>query len=192
MIASKCPGQDTRYWTAEDIHEQPCPHCGEAIEFWKTDIRVRCPKCRQKAVNPRFNLGCAQWCSFAEKCLGAAATGKAPQPLREVLENELSRMAHGLPLQIKEIKAKMKRAEEECRKKEVNPLPVLAAVVTVGLSKLKRLNDENYYLDLLVKEHSFPVEAANDALALVKHLLHGQRSGKEEAHEIIEEIFSGE
>lgn len=166
MISSKCPGQDTRYWTAEDIHEQPCPHCGEMIEFWKTDIRVRCPGCKQKAVNPRFNLGCAEWCAYAEQCLGAAAGGKVPRPLRQVLDSELSRLAHGLPLQIKAAKEKMARVEEKCRSLQVDPLPVLAAIVIRELQRLDRLEDATAFVETLIRDYQFPVEAGAETLKL--------------------------
>ncbi|HSW35999.1 MAG TPA: 4Fe-4S dicluster domain-containing protein [Candidatus Limnocylindrales bacterium] len=73
MFAAKCPGQDTRYWTADDIYERACPVCGKMIEFMKTDTHVRCANCKTKVPNPRFNLGCAQWCAVAEQCLGADA-----------------------------------------------------------------------------------------------------------------------
>ena len=35
MIGTKCPGQDMRYWTADDACEIACPECGEMIEFLK-------------------------------------------------------------------------------------------------------------------------------------------------------------
>ena len=43
MISTKCPGQDTRYWTAEDIHEEPCPHCGacDRISAIKPNVEKR-------------------------------------------------------------------------------------------------------------------------------------------------------
>jgi hypothetical protein len=35
VFAQKCPGQDMRYWTADDVYEEKCPQCGEMIEFLK-------------------------------------------------------------------------------------------------------------------------------------------------------------
>ncbi len=180
MIAGKCPGQDTRYWTAEDIHEQPCPHCGEMIEFWKTDIRVRCPNCKQKAVNPRFNLGCAEWCAYAEQCLGAVARGQVPRSLRHVLDSELSRLAHGLPLQIKAIKEQMARAEEKCRAAQSDPLPVLGAIVIRELQKLGRLGDAAAFVETLTREHQFPVAAGAEILDLLGKAAAG---GSKDEHE---------
>lgn len=185
MLSSKCPGQDTRYWTAEDIHEEPCPHCGALIEFWKTDIRVRCPQCKQKVANPRFNLGCAEWCAYAEQCLGAAARGTAPLPLRQVLEQELSRLLPGLPLQQKKLKEKLVAAEEKCREGKVDPLPVLIALVVLRAGELGRLNDSELFLNKLIEEHHFPVEAVSKAGTILQQW-HGQTFEDEEGQLLAE------
>lgn len=65
----KCPGQDKRFWKPEDIFEADCPHCQAQIEFWKDEIKVKCPKCKQIVTNHRLDLGCAEWCQYAEECL---------------------------------------------------------------------------------------------------------------------------
>ncbi|MGB2755966.1 MAG: hypothetical protein WBD75_06130 [Phycisphaerae bacterium] len=75
MPISQCPGQDKRFWKPDDIFESPCPECGAAIEFWKDNVRRRCRGCGATVANPRFDMGCAAWCRFAEQCLGAAAVG---------------------------------------------------------------------------------------------------------------------
>ncbi|MEW5784788.1 MAG: hypothetical protein AB1767_06920 [Bacillota bacterium] len=180
MIVTKCPGQDTRYWTADDIHEQPCPHCGSTIEFWKTDIRVRCPNCKQKVTNPRFNLGCAAWCAYSEKCLGAAAKGVAPQPLRRVLEVELGRILQGLPLQQREIKEKMEQAETQCRAQQIEPLPVLAALVVLKMRKLDRLKNWEQFIEKLTAEYQFPIEAAEETSQIINNVLQGRLDGAKE------------
>ena len=66
----KCPGQDTRYWKPEDIYDLPCPACGAAIEFLKTDSRRTCANCRYSAANARLRAGCAQWCAHGRDCVG--------------------------------------------------------------------------------------------------------------------------
>jgi endogenous inhibitor of DNA gyrase (YacG/DUF329 family) len=81
----KCPGQDTYYWKPEDVSEAPCPACGQLVEFFKTDLARRCPSCGQRVVNPRLNLGCAQWCPFGEQCSASVresgeAWAAAPSP----------------------------------------------------------------------------------------------------------------
>jgi hypothetical protein len=87
MSIWKCPGQDRSFWKPEDIFESPCPHCGQSIEFWKDDITLRCPNCKQLVGNPRFDPGCAAWCSYASKCLGEMAKTIQSQP--QIIRNRL-------------------------------------------------------------------------------------------------------
>ena len=37
----KCPGQDSRYWSGEDVFETKCPHCGHSVEFFKDDSQQK-------------------------------------------------------------------------------------------------------------------------------------------------------
>ncbi len=108
MQVPKCPGQDRRYWKPEDIYEEECPNCGNILEFWKTDIRVRCEKCRRLVSNPRFDMGCAEWCAYAEYCLGDVAKGygkpdsfleKIRAAMEQILEGEaLAKLRRVLPI----------------------------------------------------------------------------------------------
>ncbi|MFC1498393.1 hypothetical protein ACFLS1_08000 [Verrucomicrobiota bacterium] len=66
----KCPGQDPTRWKPEDITEILCPACGTSMEFWKDEPVRDCPKCKKHVRNPKLNLGCAEWCKFADDCLG--------------------------------------------------------------------------------------------------------------------------
>jgi len=66
----KCPGQDTRYWTADAVFEVTCPRCGNAEEFFKDEPTRRCKKCGEKLVNLNMDFGCAAYCKFAKECLG--------------------------------------------------------------------------------------------------------------------------
>lgn len=65
----KCPGQDPRHWKPDDVFEVPCPSCGEKVEFFKDDGARRCDGCGRVSRNPRLDLGCVQWCPYADKCL---------------------------------------------------------------------------------------------------------------------------
>jgi len=66
----RCPGQDLRYWTPNDLFDVPCTGCGQAIEFWKDEpIRV-CPACGHEVRNPRIDPSCTEWCRYAPECLG--------------------------------------------------------------------------------------------------------------------------
>ena len=81
----KCPGQDTQYWKPEDIFELPCPVCDTAVEFLKTDARRKCPNCGHTFRNTRLELGCAQWCAYAEECLGFVPTESRKKKACELL-----------------------------------------------------------------------------------------------------------
>jgi hypothetical protein len=70
MAVTMCPGQNTAFWRPEDIFDIICPACGDKVEFFKDDARRRCQGCGYVFSNPKLNEGCAQWCQFAEKCLG--------------------------------------------------------------------------------------------------------------------------
>jgi late competence protein required for DNA uptake (superfamily II DNA/RNA helicase) len=66
----RCPGQDQRFWKPEDIFDVKCPCCGQTVEFFKDEPKLKCRKCGQTVVNPKLDLGCAEWCRYAEQCLG--------------------------------------------------------------------------------------------------------------------------
>lgn len=70
----KCPGQNTLFWKPEDIFETPCPVCDHPVEFFRDDVTRKCPNCGYEFKNPKLDLGCAEWCPFADKCM--AAMGK--------------------------------------------------------------------------------------------------------------------
>ena len=65
----RCPGQDTRYWKPGDIFDVPCPSCSTKVEFCKDDVARRCHECGTRFRNPRIDLGCLEWCQYADKCL---------------------------------------------------------------------------------------------------------------------------
>ena len=70
MSQTMCPGQDTAFWKPGDIFDITCPNCGAEVEFYKDDARRKCPGCGHVFSNPKLNLGCAEWCEYADKCLG--------------------------------------------------------------------------------------------------------------------------
>lgn len=65
----KCPGQDMRFWKPGDIFDAPCPKCGKRVEFFRDEVRRKC-QCGHEIVNPKLDFGCAQWCPYAEQCVG--------------------------------------------------------------------------------------------------------------------------
>ena len=90
MATGKCPGQNTMFWTMEDVYDVPCSHCRAAVEFFKTDITRKCPECGQKLLNPKADLSCAEWCARAEDCLGPIIYDQ----LQEKREREQRREEH--------------------------------------------------------------------------------------------------
>jgi len=104
----RCPGQDTRYWRPEDVSEVECARCGEMVEFFATEGRRRCPGCGSRVVNPAVSLGCAQWCKYAEQCMGFAPPSLAPgseeetqaerliEALKATFSDDRRRIAHAL------------------------------------------------------------------------------------------------
>lgn len=85
-----CPGQDTRFWRPGDIFEVKCQNCGNEIEFFKDEASRRCRKCGARVTNPRFSLGCAQWCEHAKECLGYDP--KEAQEEHEAAESMVDRL----------------------------------------------------------------------------------------------------
>jgi len=78
MPEVKCPGQNTLFWKPEDLFETPCPACGNPVEFFKDDPSRKCPKCGFRFPNPRLDMGCLEWCPYAEQCQAAMEEGRAP------------------------------------------------------------------------------------------------------------------
>jgi len=66
----RCPGQDKRFWKPEDVFEVKCPGCDREIEFFKDEPKLKCKKCGRIVLNPKINIGCAEWCKYSEECLG--------------------------------------------------------------------------------------------------------------------------
>jgi hypothetical protein len=179
MIGTKCPGQDMRYWTAEDAHEEKCPQCGEMIEFFKTDIRLRCRNCKTRVANSRFNMGCAEWCAYAEQCLGSAARGLKTKSLKDVMGDELARLAGSnseTTIKIKEIVA---RAEDVAKEKRLNMLPLIAAIVIRALTKKDLISEPSLYLEELSNEHSLPQQAVKETAAIIEEAGQEKRDSAE-------------
>ena len=87
----RCPGQDQRFWKPDDIFEVKCPACGGTVEFFKDEPKLKCRRCRQMVVNPKIDLGCAQWCQYAEQCLGVSV-GKEISVIRDKLIDEMKKV----------------------------------------------------------------------------------------------------
>ncbi|MFH0941545.1 MAG: phosphohydrolase [Chloroflexota bacterium] len=65
-MPTKCPGQDTRNLRVE-LYK--CPNCGEEVEIFSDEIKMRCPRCLKPVYRERMPA-CIDWCASARQCLG--------------------------------------------------------------------------------------------------------------------------
>ncbi len=97
---TRCPGQDQRYWTPDDIFDVACPYCDYEIEFWKDEPFRLCRSCQKEVRNPRIDLGCAKWCKFSDRCLGRSVDEHlAAAPVITKLKTLLKKQAGERPEQ---------------------------------------------------------------------------------------------
>ena len=139
-MAMRCPGQDLRFWKPQDIFEVPCPECGAAVEFWKDEPWRKCRGCGGRVANPRFDLGCAAWCRFAEQCLGRETIAAMRRSLakavieamKEVFGDDRRRIAHALEV--------LGHAEDILAEEGGDPLVVQAAAILhdIGIREAER------------------------------------------------------
>ena len=122
----RCPGQDQRFWKPEDVFEVKCPACGGSVEFFKDEPKLKCRKCGQSVANPKIDLGCAEWCQYAEQCLGVSPGGelniiadKLKDKMKEVFAGDEKRIEHALSV--------LKYAEQIQAAEGGDPLVVKAA-----------------------------------------------------------------
>lgn len=141
MTQSICPGQDTRFWQADDVFEVACAECGYEIEFFKDDAMRRCRSCGARVANPKMSLGCAQWCEHAEKCLGYdpkkeagrvggetdSLTDRAIAALREVTGGDKDAMAGAMET--------LETAQRLLRTASGDPKVVQLSAVLAGLDQ---------------------------------------------------------
>ena len=135
----RCPGQDTRFWKPGDIFETECPKCGRKIEFFKDEVRRKC-RCGHEVVNPKLDLGCAEWCPYAEQCIGtvpeelrARRSSEEKDLLREKICFEMKKH-FGTDYKYVKHTLKVARYAEKILKIEGgNPLVVLGAAYLHGI-----------------------------------------------------------
>ena len=141
MPINRCPGQDQRFWKPTDIFEARCPHCNAAIEFWKDDPRVKCKGCGKAVPNPKFDMGCAEWCQYAEACLGPSAVAAINEgTLRDQLVAGMEAVFGGDRKRIAHAREVLAVAEEIAATEGGDPLVVRAAAVLhdIGIHEAER------------------------------------------------------
>ncbi len=124
----RCPGQDQRFWKPEDIFEVQCPGCGKTVEFFKDEPKLKCRMCGQIVINPKKDLGCAEWCQYAEQCMGLDVVKnlkvireKLISQMKNVFGNDQKRIEHALTV--------LDYAEQIQNVEGGNPLIVRAAAI---------------------------------------------------------------
>jgi len=134
-----CHGQDQRFWKPDDIFEVKCPACGGAVEFFKDEPKLKCRRCGQMVVNPKIDLGCAQWCQYAEQCLGVSV-GKEISVIREKLTDEMKKVFAGDQKRIEHALAVLNYAEQIQAAEGGDPLVVKAAAILhdIGIIQAER------------------------------------------------------
>jgi hypothetical protein len=130
MEQMKCPGQDTRYWKPGDIFAAECPKCGAEIEFFKDDARRRCVWCGHTFYNPKIELGCAEWCQYAEKCVpDLVKAKKAAQNFKELLAEQVQDYLKDDAAAREATEAAMHYAQDLLKAEGGDPKVVLAATL---------------------------------------------------------------
>lgn len=134
----KCPGQDQRYWKPEDIFEVECPDCGKSIEFFKDEPRLKCRQCGHIVINPKIDLGCAEWCQYGAQCLGV--TVKSLSAIRDKLISDMKKTFGRDQRRIDHALAVLDYAEQIQSVEGGDPLVVKAAAILhdIGIQEAER------------------------------------------------------
>jgi hypothetical protein len=142
MEQIKCPGQDTRHWKPGDIFTAECPKCGAEIEFFKDDTRRRCAWCGHLFYNPKIELGCAEWCQYADKCVPELVKEKqAMQTFKELLLERVKALLQGDAAGQERLEEAVKYGAELLKAEGGDPKVVFAAVLLqpVSLSQAREI-----------------------------------------------------
>jgi len=135
----RCPGQDQRFWKPEDIFDVNCPGCGGSIEFFKDEPKLKCRNCGQVVANPKIDLGCAEWCQYAEQCLAVSVNNEA-KIMRERLIREMMNVFGADQRRINHALAVLNYAEQILSAEGGDPLVVKAAAILhdIGIHEAER------------------------------------------------------
>jgi DNA-directed RNA polymerase subunit RPC12/RpoP len=62
----QCPGQDSR-WLSAELYK--CPDCGHEVEMFSNETKVKCDKCGSWVHKEKLP-SCIDWCAAARQCVG--------------------------------------------------------------------------------------------------------------------------
>jgi HD superfamily phosphodiesterase len=123
----RCPGQDQRFWKPQDIFEVDCPQCGKPVEFFKDEPQLKCRQCGHIVINPKIDLGCAEWCQYAEQCLGVRFSNLTI--VRQKLINEMKKIFGKDEKRIEHVLATLNYAERIQSVEGGDPLVIKAVAI---------------------------------------------------------------
>lgn len=126
-VMVRCPGQDQRFWKPQDIFEVDCTKCGQPVEFFKDEPQLKCRQCGHTVINPKIDLGCAEWCQYAEQCLGVRLS--SPTIVRQKLIEEMKKVFGTDEKRIEHALAVLDYAERIHAVEGGNPLVVKAVAI---------------------------------------------------------------
>jgi len=107
-----------------------CPGCQSSIEFWKDAPRTKCRKCGLVVRNPRLDIGCAEWCQYAEQCFGTIPGKQTKEaPLCENLLKELRTVVGHDGGRVERVLRGLDHADRILRAEGGDPLVVKAALI---------------------------------------------------------------
>ena len=72
------------------------------MEFFKDEPKLKCHNCGHIVINPKIDLGCAEWCQYAEQCLGVTVKNltsvrqKLVDEMKKVFGQDQKRIEHAL------------------------------------------------------------------------------------------------
>jgi len=179
MEQMKCPGQDTRFWKPADIFLAECPKCGAEIEFFKDDARRRCAWCGHMFYNPKIELGCAEWCQYAEKCVpDLVKAKKAAQNFKELLSEMVKSHLQGDPAAWDRTAKGVQYAQDLLKAEGGDPKVVLAAVLLHRVGPVQ------------AREFLKELETEPEILEAVAELLAGQGAARDLNRQIFQDVLS--
>ena len=135
----RCPGQDQRFWKPDDVFEVKCAGCSQPVEFFKDEPKQKCRNCGRMVVNPKIDLGCAQWCKYAEQCVGSISM-KSISVIRNQLIDEMKKVFGTDQKRINHALAVLDYAEKIQTSEGGDPLIVKAAAILhdIGIQQAER------------------------------------------------------
>ncbi len=131
-MMTRCPGQDMRYWTPDDIFDVRCPYCANEIEFWKDEPMRICKSCDREVRNPRIDLGCAEWCKHADECVGKSSDEQPAGPIMERLYVLLERRFSDEPERLRHARELCAKAEDTLPGDVADPRIIKATACLIG------------------------------------------------------------